>query len=195
MPTKAKKPATLKDEDTGLDIVGEGKNLRLSIKTMKQAKAAISVYAQNEEELEVLLRKVAPLNAKREMIRAGLKEFQEKNEVADLVHDGWVSQLIERMSNMWVLHDTDIPEAVDLSKLEDKVVSLDDIILEKSDGNPKLYRKLLNKVTKRVIDPTALDSAVKDGTFTAQEIEPAFLEYVGTSYVQVKPENKPKVKK
>lgn len=196
MPTKAKKAPTLKDEDTGLPIVGEGKELRLQIKSEAQAQKAVEAYASNEEELEKLLRKIAPLNAKREMIRAGMKVFQEgetkDDKIVDFTHDGWVSQLIERTNSMWILEDADIPENLDVTELDEPVKALDEIISEKAGDNSKLYRRLLNKVTRRVIDPNAIDAAVKDGTFTAEEVAPAFLEYVGTSYVQIKPD---KIKK
>lgn len=195
MPTKAKKPATLKDEETGLAIVGEGKELRLEIKNEKHAEKALAAYADNELEMNRLLRKLAPLNAKREMIRNGMKVYQSDKNIKDVVNNGWVSKLIDRTASLWILDDGDIPKNVDLSELEEKPVSLDAIISEKAGDNSKLYRRLLNKVTRRVIDPNALDSAVKDGVFTAQEIAPAFLEYTDTKYVQIKPVSEPKVKK
>lgn len=195
MPTKAQKPATLKDEETGLAIVGEGKQLRLSIKNDKQAVKAINAYAKNEEQLEELLRKVAPLQAKKELIRAGMRVFQVEEEIKDFESGDWTSQLVERTASMWILDDGDIPEHIDLSALEEPVKPLDTIISEKAGDNSKLYRKLLNKVTRRTIDTNALDAAVKDGTFTAQEILPAYLQYTDTAYVQIKLKNKPQVKK
>lgn len=176
-----------RDELTGLSIVGEGPEAKFNITKRSQAERAVARIAEIEPKIEKLKLKLTPLEADRELLRKGLRDYQEEKKILELKHQGWVSQLIERTTKLWIFEERDIPANLDISELDEPIVPLFHIIKNKV---PDLRRrtKLLNRVTRRIIDPVGLDEVVKSGKLTAQDVAPALLEYTQTAYVQVKPQ-------
>lgn len=186
-PVKAKKKLVIKDEATGLKLAEDGKSL--IVDNRKQAAIAVAEHGNIQTRIDELNVELAPLLAQKELIRAGLRDFQVGKEIREISSGGWVSLLIERTKSMWVFREDDIPQNIDLSALDDPVKPFLEILREKF-PNPKKRARILNKITRRVVDPNGVDLLVKEGVFTAEEVAPAYLQYIETSYVQVGPEKK-----
>lgn len=186
-PTKAKKKIVVRDEVTGLKIAEDGK--KLIVENKKDAVTAITETASLQERIDKLTLKLTPLNAQKELLRAGLRDYQVKKEIKEIRAGGWASLLIERTKSLWVLREQDIPQNLDVTDLEEPIIPFFDI-LKKKFPDVKQRNRVLNRITKRVIDPQGVDVLVKDEIFTAEEVAPAFVQFIETSYVTVAPEKK-----
>jgi len=117
-----------------------------------------------------------------EHIRKALKKYQDEHDIAEIRTKNFRSDLVERTGKLWVWQDSDIPEGAK------DTVSLLTIIRKKFKS--KMRRaEVIEAVTTTRLDPQKLDDAIKQGILTRDDVDPAYVEYVSTSYVQIK-ENK-----
>lgn len=116
-------------------------------------------------------------------LRKALKEFQDANDILELTDGKYKSLLIERTASQWVFDDTDIPQGIEIPEGEE-VKSIKTIFSELFPDEHK-YKRMLNRITTRVLDKTKLDSFVKSGHISAEQLAPAFLNYVSTTYVKI----------
>lgn len=116
-----------------------------------------------------------------EELRRALRGFQTENKVAEVTNGKWKSLLVERTGSKWLWDDDDM-NTLPVEWGDSNTRPLKTIIEEKFATNAD---RIIRKVTSRVFDPAKLDDAVKKGILTAEEIAPAFLNFIQTTYVQV----------
>lgn len=122
-------------------------------------------------------------NADYEALRAALKEYQDKNEILEITDGVNKSLLVERTESKWIFKDEDIPENWEGEEGEE-VKSLTAIFKELFPDEKK-FKRMINKITSRILDKDKLDEVVKSGAVSAEQVEPAFLNYVKTTYVKI----------
>lgn len=172
--------ATKKVIVTGLKMDDQGKFI---VKTEKDALQAVRLGGRLTTRIDAIKREeLSLLEANLENVRAGLRDYQVENELAEVVNEGWKSDLVERTSSMWIWQDGDLPENIEV---EGEVVPLKDI-LKKKIRDPKKRQDIINRITKRILVPSAIDDVVKEGLLKTADVADAFVEFVKTSYVQIK---------
>jgi hypothetical protein len=127
-------------------------------------------------------------NATYDSLRKGLRDFQDEKDILEFTDGKYKSLLVERTASQWIVTANDLP--ADFTPPEDEegepeeVIPLWDILQAKYPDESK-FKRMWNRITKRVLDLEKLDEAVKSGKLSADEIAPAFLNYVQTKYVKV----------
>lgn len=183
---KATKTLAVVTHASGLKVRSDG---HFVIKTKDDALRAVQYAGTILEKIEKIKRdQLAELETNYKFLREDLRDFQNGAELAEVVSNDFRSDLVERTGSMWIMTDADIPDASKLpvSDREKEIKSLFSILAELSGDNRKMFTKLWNRVTKRVLDPDGIDLAVKEGLLTIEQISPAFLDFVQTSYVMIK---------
>lgn len=175
--------ATKKIIVTGLKTDSEG---RFIVRTKDDALKAVTFGAKLTNRIqEIKTQELSMLEKNLENVKKGLRDYQVDNKLAEVVNEGWKSDLVERMGSMWIWDDGDLPENLEV---EGVVTPLKKIIKKKIKDVEK-RNMVMAMITKRVLIPSKIDDAVKEGLLKANDIADAFVEYVQTSYVQIK-ENK-----
>jgi hypothetical protein len=180
---KAKKPSKAKKLRTELRIDANGNYI---VRDSQDAKLALIKAGELTEKIDEIIveNRLKDKEATLEHLRHALRDYQDENDVPELFADDFRSLLVERTSSMWILNDHDIPENLD-DESRAGVKSLIEILQAKWPGNIKKRTNFLRKVTKQVLIPAALNEQVKAGKISADELAPAFLNLVQTTYVKV----------
>lgn len=190
MGTKKARKLIMRDEDTGLLI---GPNCELLIRNDKEAQKAVEAAGRLVEQIDKLRREsgLVEKEAAYEALRAALKGWQdyntEKQDRDDVRSGSWKSLLIRPTKRFfWLSHSEKLPELPPESQAEIKsgaIIPISQIVVEKF-GNSGVSA-IMERITKRVLDPEGLDQVVKEGLLSADDIEPALIEYPSTPYVKI----------
>lgn len=162
---KKEKLLQMKDKRTGLLI---GPDTRLIIANDKDAFKAVEAAGELQAEINQIRadNNLAVLEADYENLRKSLREYQLDNDLDEITSDEYVSHLTQRRKSFWVWSPTDIPENI---SLEDDVIPLRDVIKRKY-RDLKRRTKIINRITTRVVVPSALDELVREGTLSSEDI-------------------------
>lgn len=124
-----------------------------------------------------------------EELRKALGKFQGNNELVEVTDGENKSLLIERTGSFWIWDEDQLEKVLPPDKADDSlrssVIPLRTIIETKFAKSQKKINKVINQVTRRVVDPVSIDDARKQGLFTAEEIAPAFVQLITTKYVKI----------
>lgn len=119
--------------------------------------------------------------------KVAAQKFLVDSEIDHIEGDGWHGTIVKgAASSHWIATEDDIPEDV---VGERDVMPLQQIIEEKT--NSKISekgskaRKLWNKMTRRVIDPAAIEELVQEGKLKVDEISPAWYETQRAPYLRI----------
>lgn len=171
---KAKKPGLTQDADGNYKI----RNKDEALLALKKA-----TDLQDEMARIALENDLPQKTTDYEALRKALAAFQDSKDILELTDGEHKSLLVERTESKWVLTDEDIPEGY-VPPEGEEIKSLTAIFKELYPDDTK-FKRMFNKITRRVLDTAKLNELVKDGTLKAAQVDPAYLQYVKTRYVKV----------
>lgn len=117
--------------------------------------------------------------------KAAAQEFMLRTDQEHIEGDGWHGTIVKGSgTSHWIETEDDIPE-----NARDDVDSLDAIIERKCESliseKGSKARKLWMKMTKRVVDPVAIEELVNEGKLDVDEIAPAWYETPRAPYLRI----------
>jgi urocanate hydratase len=167
----------LKIHDNGFVEIKTEKDALEALRRFRELKEGIDEI-RRENDLDDMEKDAAAYKASAQnfMIQANLKHLQ---------GDGWHGTLVESSgTSHWIETDDDLTE-----NMRKDARSLQSIIEEKFKSSitekGSKARKMWLKITKRVLDPDAIEEQVNEGKLKVDEISPAWYETSRAPYLRI----------
>lgn len=159
----------------------------VEIKTQKDALEALKRFRELKEGIEEI-RAENDLDAMEKdaaAYKVAAQGFMLRSNIDSIQGDGWHGTVVRSSgTSHWIETEDDIPE-----NARDDVESLDTIIERKTKSKisekGSKARKLWMKMTKRVLDPEAIEELVQEGKLKVDEIAPAWYETQRAPYLRI----------
>jgi hypothetical protein len=153
-----------------------------TIRSAAQAAEALERMKVLQKEIDDIQRKsgVMDMMIEASELKKGATRWavESGTEVVPLDH-GYARMRRDKYDGRWIASDSDMDGAPDDAR------SLYSIICEKFKKMPVRRKKVWLRVTKRVVDPEALQEVVSEGYLTLHEIQSAFYEKTKEPYLRL----------
>lgn len=160
----------------------------VEVKTEEEALEALTKF----RELQEAIREIKEENDLDAMekdavaFKVAAQEFMLRTDIDHIEGDGWHGTMVKgAASSHWIETDDDIPDEIG----ERDVMSLQSIVEKKTKSKisekGSKARKLWMKMTKRIVDPEAIEELVQEGKLKVDEISPAWYETQRKPYLRI----------
>lgn len=153
------------------------------VKTKKQAIEALQAMRRLDAEIQREMEEsgIGEMMQDATEMKKAVTRWMTDSEIEQLQCDGFHGTLVRAVnSKMWITTDEDLVTAGQPAK----AMSLRRIIRKKFKNAAK-RKEVWMRITKRVVDPEALDEAVAEGVLSADEVAPAYVETFKAPYMRV----------
>jgi len=163
----------------------------MAIKNENEAKRILELLGQLTDEIK-RLRKESNLDELEKQLEEGrhqLAEWMYENSIDELESNFYKTPLTKRREYWWALTKSDIPkelyeESKSEGKKRKKPLSLT-FILGQVFGSGEEFEEVMNRITRRVVIPEALQELANDAEIDAETLARAYISREKTYYVQV----------
>lgn len=162
----------LKMLDNGQYVVTNAKQAKEALNAMRELQSSIEEI-EKENDLPEMRQDAVEM-------KKAVQRWMEQADKDQLQCDGYHATLVRaNYDGRWIgsdedLVDADSPEgAIPLKR-----------ILKKKIGRPA-YKEVWARITKRVVDPSALDDVVAEGILSADDVAPAYVEKTKAPYLRI----------
>jgi len=159
----------------------------VEIKTQKQALEALQRFRDLKAEIDEVKKEsgLDELEADAMAYKAAAQNFMIGKDIEQLQGDGWHATLVKgHGSSRWIATDDDI-QGDEREGVESLQTIIERKFKSKITSKGTKARRVWLKITKRVIDTDAIEDAVGHGTFTVDDISPAFVEQERAPYLRL----------
>jgi len=159
----------------------------VEIKTQKDAVAALEAFRNLKTEIDEVRKESGLDELERDAAayKAAAQNFMIDKDLEQVQGDGWHGTLVKgHGSSRWITTDEDLT-GDEPDRCESLVSIIEKKFKSKITSKGSKARRVWLKITKRVLDVEAVEDAVNRGTFTVDEISPAFIETPRAPYLRI----------